>query len=149
AARAAVLPGAARGQRHADRRDAEVELSAHLAPERGVHAARPADLGGRAAAGALAEAAVVRLSARAVAGGMGGRSRRRGEGPVLRDGRKARKATRDALTIARRATSCARAKELAQPPHTHHPADSPVHPTGLRARRGELATPTATSSTSA
>src|SRR5262249_16184943 len=95
--RAAVLPGAARRQRHADRRHAEVELSADLTPEGGIHAAGAPDLGGRAPACAVTEDAVVRLCAGPVAGGVGGRRRRRREGPVLRDGGEAGEAARDAL----------------------------------------------------
>src|SRR6266568_258038 len=72
-------------ERRASLPDAEVKLSAHLAPERGVHAAGAPDLGGRAAAGAATEAAVVWISARPMAGGMGRRDR--GEGSVRRDGR--------------------------------------------------------------
>src|SRR5262249_11401881 len=97
ATRAAVLPGAARRQRHADRRHAKVELSADLAPEGGVHAAGAPDLGGGAATRAVTEDAVVRLSVGPGAGGVGGRSRRRREGALLRDRGEAREATGDAL----------------------------------------------------
>src|SRR5262249_57103691 len=64
ATRAAVLSGAAWRQRDADRRHAEVELSADLAPQGGVHAAAATDLGGRAPARAVTEDAVVGLSTR-------------------------------------------------------------------------------------
>src|SRR5207302_9607122 len=97
APRAAVLPGAARRQRHADRRHAEVELSADLAAQRRVHAESATDLGGRAATGALTENALVRLSAGPVAGGVGGRSRRRREGALLRNRREAGEAAGRAL----------------------------------------------------
>src|SRR5207247_718279 len=48
-------------------------------------------------AGAITEDAVVRLSAGPVAGGVGGRSRRRREGAVLRDRREAGEAARESL----------------------------------------------------
>src|SRR5207244_4656314 len=97
APRAAVLPGAAWRQRHADRRHAEVELSADLAPEGGIHAAGATDLGGREAAGAVTQAALVWLSIGPVAGGVGGRRGHGDQRPVLRDGREARQAARESL----------------------------------------------------